>query len=212
MAFTPENTKKIKDLIWDIEGRKCAEDDIPTYLDSENLKEIFSVVKAHLENENPWDESTLNDALQILFYLATSYDAMCRAGESVKIYPLLLKVAKQAKAEDFEDILFLAIRARNFYVKDECKDLLDIAQGVVSEEIALTIYGEASIREVKNDPVEMTEEYLAVIDEIERKIAEHPSQNMNAKTVWQLKAKYLSQKGIKWKSPLKLNPEIDFCD
>ena len=25
MAFTPENTKKIKDLIWDIEGRKCAE-------------------------------------------------------------------------------------------------------------------------------------------------------------------------------------------
>ena len=22
MAFTPENTKKIKDLIWDIEGRK----------------------------------------------------------------------------------------------------------------------------------------------------------------------------------------------
>ena len=67
-------------------------------------------------------------------------------------------------------------------------------------------------RNLKHDPVEMTEEYLAVIDEVDEKIEKNREYHGfgSCHHVWSLKTDYLAEKGIVWKSPVVLNPRVRF--
>ena len=58
----------------------------------------------------------------------------------------------------------------------------------------------------------MSEEYLAVIDDVEEKIDKNrPLVGMGScHEIWDLKYQYLLEKGIRWKSPQILNPRVMF--
>ena len=67
-------------------------------------------------------------------------------------------------------------------------------------------------RTFKNDPVEMTPEYLAVIDEIEERVEKNQKLHGMGSCFeyWDLKQQYLAEKGISWESPALLNPNARF--
>jgi hypothetical protein len=60
--------------------------------------------------------------------------------------------------------------------------------------------------------VEATEEYLAVIDEVDEWIEKNREYRGfgSCHHVWRLKAEYLAKKGITWRSPAALNPRVRF--
>ena len=62
---------------------------------------------------------------------------------------------------------------------------------------------------IKNDPVEKTEEYLAVIDEVEERIDKDKTMDF-CMEYWNLKAEYLFEHGIIWRSPAQINPGVMF--
>jgi hypothetical protein len=68
---------------------------------------------------------------------------------------------------------------------------------------------------IKTDPVEQTEAYLAIEDELEEKIAEELEGIRRTRgycfKVWEAKKSILKRDyGIDWKSPGELNPRIKF--
>ena len=67
-------------------------------------------------------------------------------------------------------------------------------------------------RTFRNDPVEMTEKYLAVIDSVEEKIEKTRETygHGSCHETWILKQEYLAEYGIRWTSPVHLNPGFHF--
>ena len=190
----------------------------PTYRDSPYLKEIAEITLTPFQRGIPEDQETLEDAILLLRYLAEAYDNMGRAGMSVKFYKLLLssiiKLTEKhgAVCSQLKEDFFRAAIARNYYVDDDCKDLIEIITGHLSEEEIekqMRAAKEVCRHSLRNDPVETTEEYLAVIDEVEQKIAKSPKKFF-CFGYWSLKAKLLAQKGISWTSPEILNPDCLF--
>ena len=113
--------------------------------------------------------------------------------------------------ERFEDCFYLAVKARNYYEPDDCTELVAIVSGSLPDERIRELLLSAQENRrgfIKNDPVEKTEEYLAVIDE-EEKIEE--TQKMNfCLEYWNLKAQFLFEYDILWRSPVQLNPGVMF--
>ena len=60
------------------------------------------------------------------------------------------------------------------------------------------------------DRVELSEEYLAVIDEVERLLEEECGENAHPLETAQAKARLLSERGILWRSEMQLNPGVLF--
>lgn len=167
------------------------------------------------------DIQTIEDKLPVLWYLAESYDKMGRAGVSSDFYKMqleayvrLMRLKKLSKEEKdkLEDCFYKAVRARNFYTPDECDDLVSIVSGCLDDKTIQRLKIDAMESRaglIKNDPVEKTEQYLAVIDEVERKIAEEKSSDFCLE-YWNLKASILFDYGIFWRSPASLNPDVLF--
>jgi len=84
--------------------------------------------------------------------------------------------------------------------------------GVLTAEEVARIATAASRRTLKRDPVEMTEGYLAVIDEVERKVEEnmdfHGRGSCHQR--WSLTREYLEEYGIVWRSLGAMNPRFHF--
>ena len=55
----------------------------------------------------------------------------------------------------------------------------------------------------------MTEEYLAVIDEVEAEIDRLKTSDFCLE-YWSLKSSLLAERGIVWQSPAQLNPNVMF--
>lgn len=64
------------------------------------------------------------------------------------------------------------------------------------------------------DPVEDTEDYKRVIQDIEKELdtlmADRPGGLGSCHTYWHLKKKLLARAGIDWKSPSECNPHVLF--
>lgn len=73
----------------------------------------------------------------------------------------------------------------------------------------LTSAQENRRRFIKNDPVEKTDAYLSVIDEVEEAIDKNKTMDFCLE-IWKLKAEFLSDRGICWRSPTQLNPGVMF--
>ena len=167
------------------------------------------------------DIETLEEIIPTLWYLTECYDKMCRAGMSVKFYTLQLQAHTELMKlreydiedmEGFENCFYLAVKARNYYEPDDCSDLVAIVSGSLPDERIRELLLSAQENRrgfIKNDPVEKTEKYLAVIDKVEEKI-EKTKQMDHCLEYWSLKARFLFEYGILWRSPAQLNPGVMF--
>ena len=217
MPFLQEDLEKFEELYNIIESHKEHEYAAPTYKDSHYLSEIAEIIL----RQNNDDIETLEDIIPAFWYLTESYDSMCRAGMSVKYYTpqlqahtklMKLKGYDSEEMQRFEECFYLAVKARNYYEPDDCSDLVEIVSGSLSEEkIQQLIEAAQESRRsfIKNDPIEKTEEYLAVIDEVEEQIDKNKTTDFCFEH-WNLKAEYLFEHGIIWHSPAQLNPNVMF--
>lgn len=217
MPISMQELNRIVKLHGIIEGHKEYSHAAPTYKDSPYLAEMAQIALAPRDH----DIETLEEIIPTLWYLTECYDKMCRAGMSVKFYTLQLQAHTELMKlreydiedmEGFENCFYLAVKARNYYEPDDCSDLVAIVSGSLPDERIreLLLSAQESRRGfIKNDPVEKTEEYLAVIDEVEERIDKEKTMDF-CMEYWNLKAEYLFEHGIIWRSPAQINPGVMF--
>ena len=217
MSYTQNELNRIVELFGQVQNNKEHEYSAPRYKDSPALKEIAEIVFRCSDDLL----ETLEETIPALCFLCDCYDAMGRAGMSVKFYkPLLQSQVKLMKLREYsaeekenvEDWFYRAVKARNHYEPDDCADLVKIVSGnIMQEKIKERLESAMENRRtaIKNDPVEKTEKYLAVIDEVEEKIDKTKKMDFCLE-YWNLKAKYLNAHGIHWRSPVELNPGVMF--
>lgn len=200
-----------------INNNKSHEFAAPTYKDSPYLREMAEITERWSDD----DADVLEEKIPVLWFLTECYDSMCRAGISVKYYKMQLeahvklmklKAYTADETEHLESCFYLAVKTRNYFEPDDCADLCEIVFGSVSEDKMqeLLVSAQKNRREfIKIDPVEKTEKYLAVIDEVEQKVDENKTMDFCLEH-WNLKAAYLAEHGIRWRSPAQLNPRVKF--
>ncbi len=215
--YTEQQLNRIIELFGRIEGNKSHEYAAPTYKDSPALRDMAEIILSDASDT----AEVLAEKITVLTYLCRCYDEMCRAGMSVKYYKMLLTCyVKLAKSEElskddkkhFEEAFYGAVKARNGYVADDCSDLKEIVCGCIPDKKLDELYQKAVDSRKglpKNDPVELSAEYLAVIDEVEELIEKNKKVNICFE-YWSLKADYLEERGIRWCSPAMLNPGVMF--
>ena len=220
MPFTNERAERLKELFDLIE--KNGDDNAYelTYQAVPYLKETDEIVEAQLALENPYDKVTLLDSATIMRYLAEAYDRLGRFAVSVRYYKRAIELAATLytmygeEMQDSSGMIYNALKARNYYVDDDCEDIREQALVFIPKDIVDDVFDTVMNRRrnLKHDPVEMTEEYLAVIDEVDEKIEKNREYRGfgSCHHVWSLKTDYLAEKGIEWKSPVVLNPRVRF--
>ena len=220
MPFSNERAERLKELFELIEKNGDYNAYELTYKAVPYLRETEEIVEAQLASESPYDKVTLLDSATIMRYLAEAYDRLGRFAVSVRYYKRAIELAATLytmygeEMQDSSGMIYNALKARNYYVDDDCKDIRELAITFISKELVDDVFSTVMNRRrnLKHDPVEMTEEYLAVIDEIDEKIEKNRTQHGfgSCHHVWSLKTDYLAEKGIEWKSPVVLNPRVRF--
>ena len=140
-----------------------------------------------------------------------SYQEMLRGSYAAEFFTAAFLAAAKTGNGD-EDLFRSAVKTRNWYVDDACEDLKQAAFKVMDAVKAETIIAESCKRTLKRDPVEMTPEYLAVIDEVEQKVEENMTTygRGSCHERWSLTREYLEEKGIQWRSLGVMNPGFRF--
>ena len=220
MPFTKERAERLKELFELIEKNGDYNAYELTYLAVPYLKETDEIVQAQLGSEDVYDKETLLDSATIMRYLAEAYDRLGRFAVSVRDYKRAIELAAKLytmygeEMQDSSGMIYNALKARNYYVDDDCEDIRELALTFISKELVDDVFSTVMNRRrnLKHDPVEMTEEYLAVIDEIDEKIEKNREYRGfgSCHHVWSLKTDYLAEKGITWRSPDLLNPRVRF--
>ena len=205
--------ERIDALIKDVEKRKLSKDEPPTYLDSPALKEVrdlcFSI--------------DLNDLDSLLFvrptlrYLGHNFKIMNRVQLAAEVYNFLVKcnvyynkLVKFTYEEETQGAYDMldCFKARNFYVYDDCEDIIELIETVYPHhEIIIQVLEEAKNSwhlGLTRDKVEMSKEYLDVIDEVDEIVAKKMQENPQLNK-WDLQKKELKKRGIQWTSPATLN-------
>lgn len=213
--YNKEAKQKMNQLAKNIIDRKNNETRAATYKDVPDLKEIELMLNEGYEIEL----DTLKFAYNAYLFLVEQYHSLTRFSVSAKLNERALRCAyelsKLDKTPRFAvEVFGELLRDRNFFVDDDCIDVLDLALKFLPEGLIKRIHEERlnHRRNLKNDPVEMSEAYLAIIDEVEEKIAK----NMTTKGMgscfeyWELKERYLLEHNIVWTSPALLNPRVRF--
>ena len=220
MPFTEERAERLKELFELIEKNGDYNAYELTYQAVPHLLETEEIVEAQLASESPYDKVTLLDSATIMRYLAEAYDRLGRFAVSVRYYKKAVELAATLytmygeEMQDSSGMIYNALKARNYYVDDDCEDIREQALVFISTDIVDDVFDTVMKRRrnLKHDPVEMTEEYLAVIDEVDEKIEKNREYRGfgSCHHVWSLKTDYLAEKGIEWKSPVVLNPRVKF--
>ena len=207
---------RIETLLSDIEARKEHPNAAPTFRDRASLLALEDIAREGLSSK---DEDSLAESVMLLALLADAYGAMGRFAVSAVLYTEAISASARLYAcfgkrlpHDGE-LLFRAVRAANFYVDDPCKELLRAASIYLGEEAQRILLDALRVRRsLRHDPVEMTERYLSVIDEVEELIeAKRTVYGMGScHEVWQIKRSLLAERGVAWRSPAVLNPRVMF--
>ena len=220
MPFSKERAERLTELFELIEKNGDYDAYELTYRAVPYLAETNEIVEAQLATEEPYDKVTLLDSAAIMRYLAEAYDRLGRFAVSVSYYKRAIELAAKLYAtygeeiKDSSGMIYNALKARNYYVDDDCEDIRKQALVFLSEDIVDDVFDTVMKRRrnLKHDPVEMTKEYLAVIDEVDEKIEKNREYRGfgSCHHVWSLKTDYLAEKGITWNSPVVLNPKVRF--
>ena len=198
-------------IIKKIEATK-KDDEMISYRVSPLLKELVATL------DNVKEES--QDAYQFLFdaynYVGDVYTVIGRFSLAAIYHYKALEYAKKLEKtpSNVKDVLYRLLRDRNYYIDDDCEDVYELVKGLLPIETIDSLFNERkkSRRSLKHDPVEMSEEYLNVIDEVEEKVDQNRTiYGLGAcHEIWHLKFQYLLEKGIVWSSPSMLNPRVRF--
>ncbi len=220
MPFSKERAERLTELLELIEKNGDTAAHELTYQAVPFLKETDEIVKAQFASEEPYDKVTLLDSATIMRYLAEAYDRLGRFAVSVRYYKRAIVLASTLytmygeEMQDSSGMIYNALKARNYYVDDDCEDIREQALVFISKDIVDDVFDTVMNRRrnLRHDPVEMTEEYLAVIDEVDEKIEKNREYRGfgSCHHVWILKTDYLAEKGITWRSPDVLNPRVRF--
>ena len=220
MPFSSERAERLKALFELIEKNGDYNAYELTYQAVPHLLETEEIVEAQLALESPYDKVTLLDSATIMRYLAEAYDRLGRFAVSVRYYNRAIELAAALytmygeEMQDSSGMIYNALKARNYYVDDDCEDIREQALVFLPKDIVDDVFDTVMKRRrnLKHDPVEMTKEYLAVIDEVDEKIEKNREYRGfgSCHHVWSLKTDYLAEKGIEWKSPVVLNPRVRF--
>ena len=215
MAYSEKSAARLAALHGEIEARKEHEFAAPTYRDAAALAEIRQTVFNQLESEHEHDRDTVEDSIAVLRYLAENYENMGRTACALPLRKKVLELDAELAArfknrEGIESDYYCALKARNRYGRDECADLRELAAGLLPLDKQIQI--EKNVFEnypmLVRDSVELSEEYLAVIDEVERLLEEECGENAHPLETAQAKARLLSERGILWRSEMQLNPGV----
>ena len=220
MPFSKKRAERLKELFELIEKNSDYNAYELTYLAVPYLRETEEIVEAQLASESPYDKVTLLDSATIMRYLAEAYDRLGRFAVSVRYYNRAIELAAKLytmygeEVKDSSGMIYNALKARNYYVDDDSEDIREQALVFIPKDIVDDVFDTVMNRRrnLRHDPVEMTEEYLAVIDEVDEKIEKNREYRGfgSCHHVWSLKTDYLAEKGIEWKSPVVLNPRVRF--
>ena len=214
--------QQINELAKAIFARKEYDHAAATYRDVPDLQKIYEFVKTMPMGQAEDDRF----AFEALIFVAEQYETMGRMSVAAKYRLETLRFVEgfpeelrgdPALKRAVKDLFSMLLRDRNYYVDDDCKDCLLAAKAskMLGEEEIESVYQNRMQRRrtFKNDPVEMSEEYLSVIDEVERKIDANKTSKGGMGScfeIWSLKEQYLAEKGITWTSPALLNPRVRF--
>ena len=210
--------QEITILLDSIDKEACIDEELRSYLATPIIEHLVALLEANLDEE----QDTLSFAYDVYDSLATIYVRLLRFVISAKYNQKALEAAIKlykkygviipTVIETFSHLL----RDRNYYVDDDCEDVLDLLKEVeiIGENKIKEIYEERMQRRrhLKHDPIEMSDEYLAVIDEVEKEIDDNRtiSGMGSCHEIWFLKAKFLAERGIVWHSPAMLNRNVMF--
>ena len=220
MPFSKKRAERLKELFELIEKNSDYNAYELTYQAVPHLLETEEIVEAQLASESPYDKVTLLDSATIMRYLAEAYDRLGRFAVSIRYYKRAIELAAMLytmygeEMQDSSGMIYNALKARNYYVDDDSEDIREQALVFIPKDIVDDVFDTVMNRRrnLRHDPVEMTEEYLAVIDEVDEKIEKNREYRGfgSCHHVWSLKTDYLAEKGIEWKSPVVLNPRVRF--
>lgn len=211
MAYGEKETRCLTLLLKQIPDRV-------TYRDTPALGEILQILESHLLEEVPPDKDTLVDSIAILRYLADRYECLGRFSVAAAFYDRAMQLAAQLhrghgmETESAGDMLHRALKAHNFYVDDDCPELLKLCRGFLPETDEIAREALSTRRHLKHDPVEMTQDYLAVIDAAEEYVEQNRTFRGHGSCyeAWHLKREFLLEHDILWHSPAELNPKVHF--
>ena len=218
MAYDKQTIVRISALMHEVKERQESKQWTSARYDTLAFQELYAIVEAQLSLDR--DEQTLHDSITVLSFLAEGYRRIGRPTFSAQMYTALLWIASEYKkkyageVEDIGDIFYRALETRNIYMDDPCSDLTPVGYILMDKENVDRMVRErmARPRFLKRDPVETTEAYLAVIDEVEELVEQNrTTRGMGScHEVWMLQCKYLAERGIRWKSLGEMNPGIMF--
>ena len=193
-------------------------DDFKSYKVHPLMKEVIKLLDENQDEEL----STPIYTYAAYDFIADKYTRLTRfslAGEyEEKAIDLALKYFKsEGKVLDgFMGLFVRTMKHRNAFIDDDCEDLINRvkdAKIIRDEELTQAVTRTlAHRRTIKNDPVEMTKEYLDVIDEVEYLIEKNKTMEGMGSCFeyWDLKQQYLAERGIYCRSPALLNPRMRF--
>ncbi len=178
MPFNSERTKRLTELFELIEKNGDYDAYELTYRAVPYLNETYAIVKEQLASEDSYDRVTLLDCTAIMRYLAEAFDRLGRFAVSARYYKEAIYLAATLftmygeEIKDSSGMIYNALKARNYYVDDDCEDIRKLALTFIANDIVKDVFDAVMTRRrnLKHDPIEMTEEYLAVIDEVEERI------------------------------------------
>ena len=218
MGYSKERIARLMELIKEIEGRREHPNAGATYKDVPALKEIDTIVKEQTEGAEPLDERGLVDSIFLVRFLARSYEEMWRVAYTVEYHKLLFRLHLELKRrfdvteDECADDYYCALRARNYYAEDPCDDLSQAARELIPESRRRMTEKEllGKKQSMAHDPVELTDEYLAVIDEIDRIMDTPEMKNLHTFVRWEVLQGLFAERGIKWSTPAELNRGFHF--
>lgn len=217
MPYPHDDINRIIELIKEIESRKEHPNAAATYKDVPALQEIDRIVNAQLEL-HPCDRDILKDSIGAMRYLGTAYEYMWRIAYAVSYHKKLLELQVELlkrfgeNDENCSDDYYIALRARNYYGNDSCGDLVELAKELLPEgkrkEIEKQIFED--FHPLKHDPVELTQAYLSVIDEVEYRMDTDEIKNMHYFQRNDVFRRLLRNYGVEWRPMTELNPSVYF--
>ena len=207
MKIPEKENLRIVELFQQIRTRQEQDHEYTNYKDAPALHEMAALIRPYIAKMDEADADTLVDLVAVCRFLGESYQELLRGTYAAEFFTAaFLAAAKNGNGD--EELLRGAVKMRNCYVDDTCEDLKQAACKVMDAVEAEAIFAESSRRTLKRDPVEMTPEYLAVIDEVEQKVEENMTTHGRGSCHerWSLTREYLEEKGIQWRSQGAMNP------
>ena len=198
--------QRLVNLFRQIRDRQDREGERTNYKDASALHEMAALIRPYAQDPHSADD--LEDIVAVCRFLGESYREMGRGIYAGEFFSYAFLAAAAADSDDAEELLADAVKTRNWYVDDPCLDLKMVAVKVMDPLHVETLIVRAAKRTMKRDPVEMTPEYLAVIDEVEQKAEENMTFHGmgSCHQRWSLTCDFLEEKGIIWRSPAMMNP------